>query len=729
MSDEYIYNWYQTVCANINAKKLRTAISSIEGFLEEYPDWNLSNALDKEKTAYHYMQEYMLQGYVDPQRVELHEMLIQHLNEIARKAYVMALEAQSSQYFYEQRRRFLRNSGGVGLMNIIKHLETAAMDVSVDKLLPERGKLLISTSQLYNAEKDLFMAGWTNTTFSNDDEEAANYLMDSKTISASDVTLFVSALTLSLLQCFDKAKLMWLLGIYTRIFSDSVRARIVVGLLLVLHRYADKLSDLPEVSSRIVLLKEQGSFVRDMEYAYASFLKCLETEKIDNIMKNEIMPGIIKNISSNDTVDPSMHIDMDDLNHLFPHLNDETMEKNIEKLTNIGLKGGDLHFSTFKSMKQFPFFHDIENWFKTFNVDQPAMIGALDPSDKDTKAIVDFFVSFTFLCDNDKYSMALMIPRLPKLHLNMICQQLNEYASMKKEQNSEDISEEAATFKTEIDNYMHNLYRFFKVSPMKKNFHDVFTDPLITISTKSVVELLCPTTTLFAFGEYLRKNAFFSFAENLYDVLLSMDLEPYKRGLAFSNRAFARQMMGRYDQALNDYHQAEFFLSDEDWLKGQIAKCYRQLGQYDKALPYYEELEMKDAENLKTIYFKACCLGEVGRIDEALKLFFKLEFLKSSVKIWRHIAIYSLRSGKLEQSTRYYEKVLQDKPEAEDFLHYGHLLWIKGDLQVALEHYRSAYRQYNDEQAFFDAFAKDSSILKKSGVNEDDISLMLDMIP
>ena len=73
--------------------------------------------------------------------------------------------------------------------------------------------------------KFMFIRTWTNSAWTPEDEEDAKAMLASELLPGDDLCLFVSALTLSLMECFDLRKIMWLLDAY-EIGRASCRERV-----------------------------------------------------------------------------------------------------------------------------------------------------------------------------------------------------------------------------------------------------------------------------------------------------------------------------------------------------------------------------------------------------------------------------------------------------------------------------------------------------------------------
>jgi tetratricopeptide (TPR) repeat protein len=145
-------------------------------------------------------------------------------------------------------------------------------------------------------------------------------------------------------------------------------------------------------------------------------------------------------------------------------------------------------------------------------------------------------------------------------------------------------------------------------------------------------------------------------------------------------------------------------------------------------LEYYKKVEAAQSENLTVILQIGLCLAELKQYDEALAYFFKLEYLDNeSIKSQRAIAWCSFVTRKFEQAMKYYSKILEKKPQMQDYLNAGHVAWITGNINTAVQRYAIALT-LSDKTVFINQFDKDKEILLKLGINKNDFPLMIDLI-
>ena len=84
-------------------------------------------------------------------------------------------------------------------------------------------------------------------------------------------------------------------------------------------------------------------------------------------------------------------------------------------------------------------------------------------------------------------------------------------------------------------------------------------------------------------------------------------------------------------------------------------------------------------------------------------------------------------TGKYEQARSYYQKILENKPNEQDFLNAGHTEWVLHNTKKALHLYKSSIQSDNNNfHKFMEQFQQDLPDLKAAGIKENDIPLVLD---
>lgn len=66
MNERTINEQYKYIVELIEQKRLKEALTQLESFLWQCPDWELRNRLEQLQTSYNFMLQYMKQGIADP---------------------------------------------------------------------------------------------------------------------------------------------------------------------------------------------------------------------------------------------------------------------------------------------------------------------------------------------------------------------------------------------------------------------------------------------------------------------------------------------------------------------------------------------------------------------------------------------------------------------------------------------------------------------------------------
>ena len=169
---------------------------------------------------------------------------------------------------------------------------------------------------------------------------------------------------------------------------------------------------------------------------------------------------------------------------------------------------------------------------------------------------------------------------------------------------------------------------------------------------------------------------------------------------------------------------------DSFWTIRRIASCYRSLNNPEMALEYYRRADALRPDNLAIEMNIGHCYFEQKQYLKALQHYFKVDYLDpQNPRAWRPIAWCSFLEKKNEQARRYYEKILADKPTAQDYMNAGHVEFVSAHMKAALELYRQSIEKGgSDLEHFLSAFRQDEPELKQQGVSPEDIPILLDQL-
>ena len=731
MNEQAIQEQYQHIVSLLEQKRLKEAQIQLEAFLWNCNDWTLRNRLEQAKVSYQYMLQYMRQGVNDPERQKLYRQLLAETRELAEQARISLLDEVSTHYYHALHKNKRNMEAGYGMSSWLKVLESFPDDMAVCQLMPDNKQSLDSALQRHEETAQyLFLTTWGNSGWTAEEEREARMYLESELLPVNDLCLFTGAVLLSLMECFDPRKFSWLLDAATHA-DTQVSQRALVIIAIVLHIHPNRLWLYPELEARLSLLNEDGSFGKQLNRVYIQLLRSQETEKIDKKMREEIIPEMMKNVSimRNMKYGFEENIEENDRNPDWEKAFEESgLGDKIREMNELQLEGADVYMSTFAQLKSYPFFQNPHNWFYPFDMQHSGIIREFGLKPTGDNAILSLILQSGFFCNSDKYSLCFTMAHIPQAQRNMMLSQMTsqDLNELMDESKSSGLRQYAQRPDVISNQYIHDLYRFFKLSQRRHEFRDIFKEEIALHRIPALKDILRKPELLVTIADFHFRKEHPAEALSIYQEVIDMN---YADADIFQKTGYCLQKEKRYKEAISAYRKADVLKPDHIWTIRHLATCYRQLRDFASALEYYRKVEAMQPENRNVTFFIGSCLAEQERYEEALQCFFKLDLMENDcIKAWRAIGWCSFVSGKSEQAMRYYEKVLALKPIATDYLNAGHVALRLGNMEKAAELYGKAASESGNRETFLDMFDKDKETLIKLGIDENDIPLIRDLV-
>lgn len=736
MTDQELQTKYAEVCDNLAKRKLKPAFDQLNKLIDEnglgafYDQWHSLNQ------TYHYMLQYTVEGISDPERQKVYRKLIVSAFELADKVHEAIRAKYSSSVEYERKRAFESQ--------FISDFEAFRAELEEfylrDELLALADHQNIETSetigdaanhrrQMFN----LFYHVWFRDQLASEEVKFLKQFLASPAILVAYKSLVVSAITLSLLRYFDTEKFSLLFDA-GEMDDTEINQRALVGLLISLFRYDLRLPYYPEITGRLKLLNEVPEFKRNLERILIQLIRSKETEKLQQRIRDELLPEMIKisptlkdkiNLESlmEEGLSEDKNPEWEDIFKDSPGLMDK-----MEEFSELQMEGADVFIGSFAMLKSFPFFNEIANWFVPFFAKNPEIHQFVDFSDEVSRNFIETIGSAPILCNSDKYSFCLSLHHLPKDNLEFMAQGLRaEMDQFNEIENDEELTDPGRKAGFVSNQYIQDLYRFYKLHPRKKDFDDIFDWRFDFYNKINLGGILKEDEKVMRnVAEYYFSKNYFEEAADIFEYLLSVK----KDGELYQKVAFCYQKLGDYEKALESYLNVELFDLNRSWTLKKIALCYRNLKQPAKALEYYKEVEKLNADDLNIQLNIGHCLLELDQFDEALKSYFKVEYLDpGNKKVWRPIGWCSFLTGKKEQAEKYFQQLMDEEPSKHDLMNMGHVQWSLGNRKTALDYYKlSISKSGFSETEFMDVFEEDLPQLLLQGIDKDDVPIMLDQL-
>ena len=544
--------------------------------------------------------------------------------------------------------------------------------------------------------------------------------------------LAISALTLSLFYFFSPRKVFLLLDAIS-MRQENVWERAFVGLIVILTFFDERLAFYPDLDSRIKTLPEIDGFDTIFKFVIIQLLRSgVETQILQERFEKEILPEMerispkladkldLDSLMSDDSFDE----ENPDWTELMP--DEEEFFNKMSEFSMLQMEGADVLHSAFAKMKNFPFFYKISNWFMPFYADNENIINVFVDSGMDREAaqtFVDVLSKARYMCNSDKYSFCYQMQFLPAFQRKTTIELFKMEAKQANDvMETEEMSDPLGNSRQIIIQYIQDLYRFFKVYPFRGELPDIFGDNL-QFHKKQFFKSLSDSYLYFEIGDFYFSRKLYAQALDIYLSIPGYDKDPQ----LLEKIGFINQKKKDYAAALEFYKKAELFEPDKKWLIKKIAFCSMKIAQYDQALFYYNSLLEQAPDDQKIILNIATCYLNKEDYDQALKFYYKVDYYSpDNPKVLRPIGWINFRLKNLDKAKKYYDKVLDTKPRAADFVVAGHIYWLMGQREKAINYYKQGYSQYADKDRFESIFFEDKAVLMAYGLSEFDIDLLFE---
>jgi len=393
------------------------------------------------------------------------------------------------------------------------------------------------------------------------------------------------------------------------------------------------------------------------------------------------------------------------------------------------MEGADVYMSAFANMKQFDFFRDFQNWFTPFYPDHPVMneIYRDEILGPGTNELAEALYRTPFICNSDKYSLILNLKHLPTTQKTMMLKVFRmELEGLQQLGEDESVTDPFRNFRINVTQYLQDIYRFFKLSPYRKEFEDLFIGRM-DIYNSSFFRMTCNAPEVEAgLADYFFSKNFYEDAGELF--LKQLKERPDDVQL-YEKLGFCYQENSDYETALKNYHLAEL-IEKKPWTLKKIGLCLKRLGRTAEALEYYLQACELEPENIHPVIMTAHCYLDLKNYETALKYYFRVEYNDpGNLKILRPIAFCYFALGRFAESEKYYDRLAEGKLTAHDDINLGHLSLCMGKKREAVGHYRhSLLTGEISREQFMAIFSEDTPLLISLGLNPDDLPIIVDYL-
>ncbi len=484
MTDRELKIKYKEICTNLAGRRLKPAFDLLEKLINES---GMLIYMDEWRTleqTYNYMLQYTVEGIQDPERQKVYRKLIISVFELADKIYDTIRQKQSPSLEFEKKRTFVLDET-INVKETIQELEDYYLQKELISIAEEndvKSNSKIEEAKIHQQKiVQLFYRFWFLNQLKVSDQELFHQIVSNKQIDVPYKALMVSAITLNLQRYFDEAKFNMLFDAFEHDDSE-INQRALVGVLINLYKYEARLPFYTAITSRLKLLNENSGFKQNLERVIIQFIRSRETEKIQQKIKDEIIPEMIKispnlkdKINLQDLMDEGTG---DDKNPEWEEIFKDSpglMDK-MEEFSELQMEGADVFLGSFSMLKSFPFFNQFHNWFMPFFPTNPEVDMQLPKDDKTANRFMEAINTAPILCNSDKYSFCFSIKNLPPENREFMAEGMNaEMDQLNELQNDEELTDPGKKAGFISNQVIQDLYRFYKLHPRKADFEDIFS--------------------------------------------------------------------------------------------------------------------------------------------------------------------------------------------------------------------------------------------------------------
>lgn len=730
MTSEQISNTATEIFEDLSLGKLKFALDKSKLLAEDLQIGELTDQWNEISTNYKYLLDYYFQGVYDPERKSIQNKLFAKLYILTHNLREELLMRNSSNFEYGQKRIFRHKLHFSQTNDLWDSIQYSHNQLEIlNEQLPESSNDIKRIRQNY--EKlipDIFFIFWLNTSYQSSEKILFNNILGLEHRSTPEKAILISGLTLNLWRMFDPEKIYLLLD--ACMHPDSqVSQRALVGLCFILYKYNTELQYFPKIRNRLVLLTDNSQISEQIKNILLIIIGTVDTDKITKKMTEEILPEMMKiSPKIKDKMEEQNMMQADEWDEENPEwreiLEESGLAEKMQELTELQLEGADVYMSTFSILKNFPFFGEISSWFMPFD---PEISAVNELFQHKEKSIASAFVKNSAICNSDKYSFCLSLMQMPPVQR----ENLSKSFKVESDQIDEITKDELLlnpvnATKNTAKQYIQDLFRFFRLYPHHKDFANMF-DASLSFHRTNFFDILSSSSSI------KKEIAEFYFLKNHFQIAVELFNELNQSDEAnsslFQKLGFAYQNLSNIEQATKAYEKADFIQPDDLWTLKKLGFCYKLSGDYQKALKTYQHIDFLKPRKSANLIQIANCFAKLEQYEDALKIYLEQDSIEDGqIKIWRLIATNSFLDLKFQQAKYYSDKVLELDADTDDYLlaAYIHLsLKLKGEAVLL---FKKAYEIYDDMILFSQRVLLDTAMVKKAGINIEDLLLAIDKI-
>ena len=592
---------------------------------------------------------------------------------------------------------------------------------------------LLHTSQVFDEERAkehiaVFRNIWLKGRLTADERRELIAFIENGEIELTVRVMVVSALMLKGLRMYDKSVLMIYIALWDTV-EARIKARVIVGMLMILSVYASRVERDVEMNDKIERLFANEKFSVNADKAYKHIINTFGTDKVTKKITTEIYPEIFKSGAKLHQMLKDEGGDMINEDEFNPKwekalMDDEGVSAKLREFGDMQMQGADVYMSTFSSMKGYAFFNELAHWFMPFDVKQ----GDVARMMADMPDVLRFFAESTHICNSDKYSFFYSIAQIPAESFKSMMTGMGADAdAVREDLDSENWKNNPEKlYAVEVRNYVLDLFRFYRLYPRRKEFVNPF-DYVDKFKLNGWLFRLMGLDLKKSVCKYLFEVELFDNVRCFFEYL---DEQQVWDAYFYQQMGYCYQQLGEWNKAVECYEKADLLEASDVWTLKRKALCYRKLERYNEAIICYEGILKLREDDVATMLNLANMYICVDNVEKARMLLYKVDYLKpNNYKAMSGLAWCLFEEGDYEKAMTYYDKLSQHEDfSVDDALNGGHTFWALGAKDIAREYYRKAKALIDNDVKFAEKMIEDAEYLKHLGLSDEDIVILINQI-
>ncbi len=726
---------YNQLCSLIASKKIKDALDILNELIAESDFSDFFVQQEHLESTYEQMLRYTLDGVHDPEREKVYQKLQVSILILADKVRAALLMKYAGWHTFTLKDELEKKQKLTG-KGVIETLDDLAFRIELDEIINE-DKTTPKTSDLKRRGlvMEIFKHLWLTDNYKEAENGLVNALITCRDFTWYEQSIQVSAILLSGLRYWDEEKIHRLID-FAEMENPQVSGRALVALVILLYLYDKRLRLYPSIITRLEVVKDNINLDKILEQITLQIIRTRDTLELGKKLQEDIIPEMVKlkpkledKLKMEDLEDEDAEEKRNpDWESVFKESDD--LYQKVDEFMQLQMEGADVYMTTFSMLKSFPFFNELTNWLIPFYEENQDLseVYAMESEDFNPEMFISGLKKMPFLCNSDKYSFILNLKFLPDDQKKM----LSNAFMMEMEGLSEMVSDEelmSGDFvrRTVFVQYIQDLYRFFKLSPFKNEFEDVFTGKLEMYHSFFFNSLISDKLIFRNIAEYFFEKGHYEEALDIFKLLLEKDAENPE---LLEKAGYCHQRIGQFRYALEYYNTIDLNGNPGTWVLKNMGICYRRMEQYELALDVYKRLLLEKPDDSKIESLIGYCNLKLEKYDTAIQQYFKIEYQDpKNTNVIRPIAWCYFALGELDKSAKYFEKVFEANPDYYDYVNYGHVKWAMGERKSAIENYILSTNYSNFSLADLQKIMEDDlPILLKNGIDTDEVPLMMDYL-